>query len=147
LYRQDFSRDERLLTSRRETPDPLRGLSMQKARRPEKMKRVIIGMLSGTLLTGTLLISSATMSFADDTIRDRKQNQQKRIAQGVKSGSLTPRETARIERNESRINKEVRADRRANGGNLTNKEKARVNRQQNRVSKEIYNQKHDGQTQ
>jgi hypothetical protein len=106
------------------------------------MRRVIISIITGALLTGT-----ATMSFADDTIKDRKQNQQKRIAQGVKSGELTPRETARLERNESKINKEVRRDRKANGGNLTNKEKAQVNRQQNKVSKEIYNQKHDGQTQ
>ena len=106
------------------------------------MKRVIISILTSALLTGT-----ATMSFADEKIKDRKQNQQKRIAQGVKSGQLTPHETARIEHNESKINKEVRQDRKANGGNLTNKEKAKVNRQQNRVSKEIYNQKHDGQTQ
>ena len=62
-------------------------------------------------------------------------------------GSLTPREAGRIERQESKINKEVRQDRKENGGNLTNKEKAKVNRQQNRVSKEIYNQKHDDQTQ
>jgi len=107
-----------------------------------KMKRVIISILTGALLTGT-----ATMAFADETIKDRKQNQQKRIAQGVKSGSLTPKETAHIENNEAKINKEVRQDRKANGGNLTNNEKAQVNRQQNRVSKEIYNQKHDGQTQ
>jgi hypothetical protein len=106
------------------------------------MKRVIIGILTGALLAGT-----ATTAFGDEKIKDRKQNQQKRIAQGVKSGQLTPRETARIEHNESKINKEVRRDRRENGGNLTNKEKAQVNRQQNKVSKEIYNQKHDGQTQ
>ena len=110
------------------------------------MKRVIISILTGALLTGT-----ATMSFADDAkegkIKERKENQQKRIAKGVKSGSLTPGETARIEHNESKINKEVRRDRKENGGNLTNKEKAKVNRQQNKVSKEIYNQKHDGQNQ
>ena len=111
------------------------------------MKRIIIGILSGALLAGT-----AAMSFAQDApketkIKERKENQQKRIANGVKSGELTPHETARIEHNESKINKEVRQDRKANGGNLTNKEKAKVNRQQNKVSKEIYNQKHDGQTQ
>ena len=106
------------------------------------MKQVIIGILSCALFTG-----AATMSFADEKIKDRKQNQQKRIAKGVANGSLTPKETARVEHNEAKINKEVRQDRKANGGNLTNKEKAKVNRQQNRVSQEIYNQKHDGQTQ
>jgi hypothetical protein len=108
------------------------------------MKRVIIV----NMLIGALLTSTATMSFAaEGKIQQRKENQQKRIAQGVKSGQLTPHETARIENNESKINKEVRQDRKENGGNLTNKEKAKVNRQQNKVSKEIYNQKHDGQTQ
>lgn len=112
-----------------------------------KMKRVMISILAGGLLLG-----SAAMSFAQDTakegkIKQRKEKQQKRIAKGVENGSLTAGETARIEHNESKINKEVRRDRKANGGNLTNKEKARVNRQQNKVSKEIYNQKHDDQTQ
>jgi hypothetical protein len=110
------------------------------------MRRVIIG-----ILTGTLLIGTTAMSFAADekegTIKQRKENQQKRVAQGVKSGSLTPRETARIEHQESKLNKEVRRGRKANGGNLTNKEKAKVDHQQDKLSKEIYNQKHDGQTQ
>jgi len=111
------------------------------------MKRVIISILTGALLTGT-----ATMAFAQDPpkegkIKERKENQQKRIAQGVKSGSLTPKETAHIENNEAKLNKEVRQDSKANGGNLTNKEKTQVNNQQNKLSKQIYNQKHDGQTQ
>jgi hypothetical protein len=108
------------------------------------MKRVII--LS--MLTSALLTSTATMSFAaEGKIQQRKENQQKRIAQGVKSGSLTPHETARLENNEAKLNKEVRHDRKVNGGNLTNKEKTQINNQQNKLSKEIYNQKHDGQNQ
>ncbi len=111
------------------------------------MNRSIIS----SILAGALVAGTATMAFAADEkegrIQQRKENQQKRIAQGVKSGSLTPHETAHIEHQESRLNKEVRHDRKENGGNLTNKEKAQVNRQQNRLSKEIYNQKHDGQTQ
>ncbi|MCU1337371.1 MAG: hypothetical protein JWO19_2952 [Bryobacterales bacterium] len=110
------------------------------------MRRVIISILTSALLTGT-----ATMSFAADDkegrIEQRKENQQKRIAQGVKSGSLTPRETARLERQQSKLNQEVRHNRKENGGNLTNKEKVQINHQQNRLSKEIYNQKHDGQNQ
>ncbi|HEY2845768.1 MAG TPA: hypothetical protein VGJ09_19060 [Bryobacteraceae bacterium] len=104
-----------------------------------------------TILTGALLAGTATMSFADDTkegtIKERKENQQKRIAKGVANGSLTPKETARVENKESKLNKEVRQDRKENGGNLTNKEKAKVNRQQNKLSKDIYDQKHDAQTQ
>jgi hypothetical protein len=90
------------------------------------MKRVIISVLSCALLTGT-----ATLSFAADDkegkIKQRKENQQKRIAKGVENGSLTPREAARIERQESKINKGKYARiAKRNGGNLTNKEKAKV---------------------
>ena len=71
-------------------------------------------------------------------IEQRKENQQDRIAEGVKSGQLTPGETANLEKKEAAINKETRADRAANGGKLTPAEKAQVTNQQNQVSKQIY---------
>jgi hypothetical protein len=61
----------------------------------------------------------------------------------VKSGSLTPKETANLEHKEVKLNKEIRTDRKQNGGNLTNNEKKQVNRQQNKVSRNIYNDKHN----
>jgi hypothetical protein len=77
----------------------------------------------------------------------RAANQQDRIGQGVKSGSLTAGETARLETRESHINQQVRADRAANGGTMTAAERARVNREQNRTSGAIYRDKHNGKTQ
>jgi hypothetical protein len=77
-------------------------------------------------------------------IAQRKESQQGRIKQGVKSGQLTARETSHLERKEANINRETRADRGANGGKLTPGEKAQVNRQQNHVSKDIYRDKHNG---
>jgi hypothetical protein len=77
----------------------------------------------------------------------RAENQQDRIAQGVKSGQLTAGETAHLEKNEAKINKEVRNDRAANGGKLTPQEKAKVNRQQDRESRQIYRDKHNGKRQ
>jgi len=94
-----------------------------------------------TVVAGGLLVGVAAAQ--DNRIHDRKENQQDRIAQGVKSGSLTPHETANLENKEGRLNKEIRNDRRQNGGNLTNKEKAKVNRQQNRLSRNIYRDKHN----
>ena len=78
-----------------------------------------------------------------ETINQRRENQQDRIAQGVKSGQLTAGETARLESRESAINHEVRADRQANGGKLTPAERAKVNRQLNRTSRAIYRDKHN----
>lgn len=76
-------------------------------------------------------------------VAKRAENQQDRIAQGVKSGQLTAGETARLEGKESSLNREVTADRKANGGHLTQAENAQVNRQQNKLSGQIYKGKHN----
>jgi len=90
---------------------------------------------------------SSTPAPAKPTIAQRKENQQDRIAQGVKSGQLTAGETANLETKEAAINGETRADRAANGGKLTGAEKQQVNQQQNQLSKQIYNDKHNAATQ
>jgi hypothetical protein len=77
----------------------------------------------------------------------REENQQDRIAQGIKSGQLTAGETAHLEKNQARINHEVGNDRAANGGKLTAQEKQQVNHQQNRQSRQIYRDKHNGRHQ
>jgi hypothetical protein len=87
--------------------------------------------------------NAATQHYGNNEVDSRRENQQDRIAQGIKSGQLTPGETAKLEGQESKINREVRNDRKANGGNLTNKQKAQINRQQNRESARIYNNKHN----
>ncbi len=83
---------------------------------------------------------------ADPSIAQRKENQQDRIADGVKSGQLTPGETANLENKEAAINKETRMDRAANGGKLTGAEKTQINQQQNQLSKQIYTDKHNTNT-
>ena len=80
-------------------------------------------------------------------IKARQENQQDRIAQGVKSGQLTAGETANLEHKEAKLNREIRHDRKQNGGNLTNKEKRQINRQQNQLSRQIYNKKHNARHQ
>jgi WXXGXW repeat (2 copies) len=79
-------------------------------------------------------------------VNAREGNQQARIAQGVKSGQLTPRETGHLENKEAHINNEVHNDRAANGGKLTPQERQQVNHQQNNASKQIYNDKHNART-
>jgi WXXGXW repeat (2 copies) len=79
-------------------------------------------------------------------VNAREANQQGRIAQGIKSGQLTPGETRNLETKEAHINQEVHNDRAANGGKLTPQERAQVNHQQNHVSKQIYDDKHNART-
>src|SRR5712664_4113235 len=91
--------------------------------------------------------ATAPTPAAKPTIAQRKENQQDRIAQGVKSGQLTAGETANLETKEAAINGETKADRAANGGKLTGAEKKQINGQQNQVSKQIYKDKHKANTQ
>ena len=79
-------------------------------------------------------------------VNERQANQQARIAQGVRSGQLTPRETTHLENKEAAIHQEVRSDRAANGGHLTGQERAQVNHQQNAVSRDINRDKHNART-
>ncbi len=88
-----------------------------------------------------------TAHYGDNKVGQRRENQQDRIAQGIKSGQLTAGETAKLENQQKGINKQVAADRKANGGTLTASEKKQVNHEQNAASKNIYHQKHNAKTQ
>src|ERR1700730_1069094 len=77
-------------------------------------------------------------------VGQRKENQQDRIAQGVKRGQLTPGETAKLEKQQQGINREESGMREANGGKLTGADKKALNQQQNRASRNIYKKKHNG---
>ena len=103
-----------------------------------------IGRIGMVVVAGGVL---SLVSAQAATIHQRKENQQDRIAQGVKSGQLTAGETSRLEGREANLNKEIHNDRAANGGKLTAGEKAQVNRQQNRISGAIYRDKHNARTQ
>ena len=77
-------------------------------------------------------------------INAREHRQQQRIAQGVRSGELTSRETYRLERQEQRIDRQE--DRfRESGDGLSPRERAKLEHELNRESRNIYHQKHDRQ--
>jgi hypothetical protein len=88
-----------------------------------------------------------TQHYGNNKVDQRRENQQDRIAQGIKSGQLTPSETAKLENQQKGINQQVAADRKANGGTLTASEKKQVNKEQNSASKNIYHKKHNAKTQ
>lgn len=76
-------------------------------------------------------------------INQREENQQDRIAQGIKSGKLTPGDAAQLEKQQQRIDNKVADDREDNGGKLTKKEKQKIRHMQNRASHNIYKEKHE----
>src|SRR5580765_2369932 len=96
------------------------------------------------MLAMPVVAQSATPDPAPRSeVGQRQENQQDRIAQGVKSGQLTAGETAHLERNQARINRQIHQDRKENGGKLTPQEHAQINHEQNRQSKQIYRAKHN----
>ena len=102
-----------------------------------------------TLATLTLGLASvaafaqATGPAATPGIDKRQANQEQRIDQGVASGQLTKRETRRLEREQTAINKaedKAKAD-----GTVTAQERKKIHVMQDRASKDIHHQKHDAQ--
>ncbi len=83
----------------------------------------------------------------DYNINQRKANQQRRIAQGVKSGQLTPHETRTLERQERGINREERGMRAQDNGHLTKQDRKTIHQQQNQESRRIYRKKHNARVQ
>ena len=81
------------------------------------------------------------------TIGQRQENQQDRIAQGVKSGQLTAGETAHLETQEAGIQKEKAGMRAQDNGKLTAQDKKTLTRQQNQESRRIYRAKHNAHKQ
>jgi uncharacterized lipoprotein YajG len=75
-------------------------------------------------------------------INTREANQQNRIAQGIKQGQLGPREAAKLERQETRIQNQEKRDMAANGGRLTHAEQKRLNHDQNVESQRIKEDRH-----
>jgi hypothetical protein len=103
------------------------------------MKRTLVTLAAAVLMTTGLAVAQDNR-----TVNQRRENQQDRIAQGVRSGQLTARETSHLESREARLNHEIRNDRRAHDGHLNAPERRQINRQQNRISKSIYRDKHNG---
>ncbi len=81
--------------------------------------------------------------LATPKIDQRQANQEKRIDQGINSGALTPKETARLDQRETKIESDklaAKAD-----GKVTRAERRKLRREENRASAAIKRQKHDRQ--
>ena len=109
--------------------------------------------LKNVVLATSLIMISASAAMAQSTnyrqrhtINARENNQQARIAHGVKDGQITPHGAAVAERNQSRIATEDRNMRAADGGRLTAQDRHTLARQQNRTSQGIYTRNHNAAT-
>jgi hypothetical protein len=87
-----------------------------------------------------------TATYGNNEVGARRDLQQQRIANGIRSGQMSPSEAAKAEGHEQSINKNIAADRQANGGKLTPQERKNINQRQNNASRQIYNEKHNEKT-
>jgi len=116
-------------------------------------KSLLILAVGGLMFTGSAIAQTTTTSSAGPGVVDpghprvnqvngRETNQQNRIANGVKNGSLSPKQTSNLENREASVQNREKKDMAAHNGHLTKAEQNGINRQQNRISKSIYKDKH-----
>ena len=88
----------------------------------------------------------APMSARAGEVHNRQVRQEHRIAQGIEGGTLSPREAARLQSQEARLNAQRQRDLHDGDGSdgLSKHQFVRLNREQNHLSREIYRTKHDG---
>ena len=86
--------------------------------------------------------NAANAHYGDNKIGQRRENQQQRVAQGMRNGQMNARQAARTENREQRINRSVVANRQANGGRMSQPQRQQVNRQQNHANRQIAHERH-----
>ncbi len=105
-------------------------------------------------LVAALAVAPA-MTFAQTTATEQSKNpimkhefkrefsqQQRRIGNGIKNDRLTPRQGARLERQQMRVHRQFRSVRARHNGRLTMRERRMIHRRQFVASRRIYRAKH-----
>ena len=75
-------------------------------------------------------------------VNKRLSNQNKRVNQGVKNGTLTQGQAAQLHKEDRQVRQEERDMASQNGGHITKQEQRTLNQQENKVSRQIYDEKH-----
>jgi hypothetical protein len=95
------------------------------------------------IFTSASAFAQAPGSTTGAGVDAREANQQQRIEQGIKSGTLTPKETQKLERRENSISRQEDRMRARDGGQLTAKDRAVLDRRLDNTSNAIFNKKHN----
>jgi hypothetical protein len=117
------------------------------------MQSLLVLAVGGAMSIGTAIAQTQDTSGAGpgqvdpghprvNEVNAREANQQNRIANGVKNGTLSPGQASHLENREQHIENQEKADMAAHNGHLTKQEQRQLNREQNRTSKQIYKDKH-----
>ena len=86
-------------------------------------------------------ILTSVLSFAQQREDRNLRGERKRVAQGIKSGEIKPREAVAIEKQARDVKQAKRAA--AADGQITVKERAKIARQDKQLDRTIYRKKHN----
>ena len=98
-------------------------------------------LITATTLMAMTLAFGSTIHADTPKLNERQSNQKARIAQGVKSGELTRKETVRMVNGQRQLQK--MENRAKQDGVVTKKERARLQAKASKESAKIYRNKHD----
>ncbi|MDP1679727.1 MAG: hypothetical protein Q8L02_06375, partial [Candidatus Nitrotoga sp.] len=99
-------------------------------------------MLKAVFSITAITLAFAASSYADTPKIDKREaNQEQRIDQGIRSGALTPKEEAKLDAGQAKI--ERMEDKAKADGHETKHERKRINHEQNVQSKKIHDMKHN----
>jgi hypothetical protein len=104
------------------------------------LKRIGIALAVATLPAIALAQGNTTST---PRIDKRQDNQERRIEQGAKSGALTPKETARLEKGQAHV--QHMENKAVVDGKVTAKERRHIEHAQDKQSSKIHHEKHDKQ--
>lgn len=90
------------------------------------------------------LAQSSAPVASTPNLDKRQANQEQRIEKGVQSGALTTKETANLEKRETRLEADKQAAKA--DGKVTRAEHRKLRREANRDSRKIYRKKHNANT-
>ncbi len=107
------------------------------------IKPLLGKILLAALTSGVLAASSLPLAAQAGEVYNREHDQQTRINQGVRNGSLTYGEYRADENHLARVNAQRRADLRHDDGHLTAGQYHQLNRELNNNSDRIYYTKHN----
>ena len=109
-----------------------------------KSKFILVGLVIGAAMaSGSVLAQTDVPGHPRvNEVNNRLENQQDRIQNGVKNGTMTQAQVARDETHDANIARRESADEAKHNGHLTKQEQHNLNRAENRNSRHIYKQKH-----
>ena len=103
-----------------------------------------------TLKTAVVAVAAAfavlpalAQTTSTPRVDQRQVNQERRIQEGVRSGQLTDKEAARLEKGQARVQKAE--DKAVADGKVTARERAHLEKMQDRQSRHIARERHDKQ--